>query len=127
LNPVACEHRRIDSPAVITHAQAELLGVVPDLDLHPPGMRGPEGFPQGFRGNLVCGSSGTSALRSPVWTDTRPRASGGSLDGVRPNTVTSWPAASAWRSTWRPRDPLAPRMRRRDITTPRGRTRPPFP
>ena len=50
---VACEHGRIDPPAVITHAQAELLVVVADLDLDPPGVRVPEGIPKRFRGNPV--------------------------------------------------------------------------
>ena len=47
------EHRLIDALAVVTHAQSEFLVVVADLDLDPPGLRVPEGIPQGFRGNLV--------------------------------------------------------------------------
>ena len=40
---LVCEHRRID-PAIVAHAQSELLVVVADLDLDPPGMRVPEGI-----------------------------------------------------------------------------------
>ena len=53
LETLAREHRRIDPLAIVTHAQAELLVVVADLDLDPPGMRVPEGIPKGFRRNLV--------------------------------------------------------------------------
>ena len=53
LQTLVGEHRRIDPLAIVTHAQAELLVVVADLDLDPPGMRVPEGIPKGFRSNLV--------------------------------------------------------------------------
>ena len=53
LETLVCEHRRIDPLAIVAHAQSELLVVVADLDLDPPGMRVPEGIPKGFRRNLV--------------------------------------------------------------------------
>src|SRR4029450_13051800 len=53
LTPLGCEPRRIDPLTTVTHAQAELLGVVADLGLDPSGMRVPEGIPKCFRSNLV--------------------------------------------------------------------------
>ena len=53
LTPLVCEHLRIDPLTIVTHAQAELLGVVADLDLDPSGMRVPEGIAKRFRSNLV--------------------------------------------------------------------------
>ena len=53
LTSLGCEHLRIDPLTIVTHAQAELLGVVADLDLDPSGMRVPEGIPKCFRSNLV--------------------------------------------------------------------------
>ena len=53
LEALVGEHLRIDPLTIITHAQAELLGVVADLDLDPAGMRVPEGISKGFRSNLV--------------------------------------------------------------------------
>ena len=53
LETLVGEHRRIDPLAIVAHAQSELLVVVADLDLDPPGMRVPEGIPKGFRRNLV--------------------------------------------------------------------------
>ena len=53
LETLAGEHRRIDALSIVTHAQSELLVVVADLDLDPPGLRMPEGVPKCFRSNLV--------------------------------------------------------------------------
>ena len=53
LDALAGHHRRIDPLAVVTDAQAELLVVVLDLDLDPPGLRVAEGVPQRFRRYLV--------------------------------------------------------------------------
>jgi hypothetical protein len=53
LTPLVCEHLRIDPLTIVTHAQAELLVVISDLDLDPSGMRVPEGIPKCFRRNLV--------------------------------------------------------------------------
>ena len=53
LETLVREHRRIDPLAIVAHAQAELLVVVADVDLDPPGMRVPEGIPKCFRSNLV--------------------------------------------------------------------------
>ena len=41
------------SPPIVTHAHAELLVVVADVDFDPPGVRMPEGIPKGFGRNLV--------------------------------------------------------------------------
>ena len=53
LQTLVCEHRRIDTLAIVTHVQLELLVVVVNLDLDPSGMRVPKGVPKGLRCNLV--------------------------------------------------------------------------
>ena len=53
LDSLGGEHRLIDAFAVVPHPQSEFIAVVTDLDLDPPGLRVPEGIPQGFRRNLV--------------------------------------------------------------------------
>ena len=46
LSTLVGEHRRIDLPAIIAHAQSEFLVVVTALGLDPPGMRLPDGIPK---------------------------------------------------------------------------------
>ncbi len=48
-------------------------------------------------------AAGSAAARSAVTARTPP----GSLPGLRTTAVTSWPAASAWSSIWRPIPPVA--------------------
>jgi hypothetical protein len=38
LDFLACEHRRVDSPAIVSHPQSEFLSVVADLNLDSTGM-----------------------------------------------------------------------------------------
>ena len=63
-------------------------------------------------------SESSSSARSPLRTLIRPSTSSGIRDRVRTNTVTECPAARALRNTCRPREPVAPNMSRRDITSP---------
>jgi hypothetical protein len=53
VNTLPCEHLRTYSLPIVTHAESELLVVVADVDLDPPGMRVAEGIPKCFRSNLV--------------------------------------------------------------------------
>src|SRR6476620_11921397 len=50
---VACEHRRVDPPAIVAHPQLELLFVVANLDLDSTGMCVPVRIPEGLRRNLI--------------------------------------------------------------------------
>jgi hypothetical protein len=47
------EHLRVDALPIVTHAHAELVVVIADVDLDSPGMRMLEGIPKRFRRNLV--------------------------------------------------------------------------
>ena len=53
LDSLGANHRSIDTFAVVPHPQPEFIAVVTDLDLDAPGLRVPEGIPQGFSGNFV--------------------------------------------------------------------------
>ena len=53
LTALARENRWINSFSVVPHPQSEIIALVTDLDLDPPGLRVPKGIPQGFSGNLV--------------------------------------------------------------------------
>ena len=53
LEPLVCEHLRIDPLAIVAHAQSELLVVIANLHLDSVGVRVPERIPKGFRRNLV--------------------------------------------------------------------------
>jgi hypothetical protein len=43
----------IDALSVVSHPQSEVIAVVTDLDLDPPGLRVTKNIPQRFRRNLV--------------------------------------------------------------------------
>jgi hypothetical protein len=53
LETLVGEHRCVDALPIVAHAHAELIVIVADLDLDPPGVRMPERIPKGFRRNLV--------------------------------------------------------------------------
>src|SRR4029434_8949851 len=56
-----------------------------------------------------------AAFKSDWWTVALARTSAGSLEGVRTMTETSWFAARAWRTTCRPKEPVAPKTTTFDI------------